>query len=136
MPRRRITARSRRSGLDSPRTRVRLTSGHDFEFLDGDCLTDEELAEAWEDLGDDLMAEHIAQHPGSRPGGFWRFDAPEPRRQVADGPEAIGPADWFGKPHVFMGQPPSDMYESEAVYVERLGLWQPGERKALASATC
>jgi hypothetical protein len=98
-------------------------------LLDGEPLEEAELAEAWAMLGDELLAEHIAKKPGSRPFGWWAFAAPEPRRQVHDGPEAIGPADWYGCPSLFKGMPPSDMYESETAYLRRLDLLTQDEKR-------
>jgi hypothetical protein len=36
----------------------------------------------WQEHGDDLLAEWIADHPGTRPWAWWRFDAPEPRHRL------------------------------------------------------
>jgi len=57
------------------------------------------LREAWEYAGESLLAEWIQTHSGTRPPGWWRFDAPEPR--------------------------PED--ETEASCLERLGLLHEGE---------
>jgi hypothetical protein len=131
MPTIRRRGKQRRSGLDSERTRYRLRTGLDSSFWDGEPLEDDELAEAWAMFGDEILAEYIAMTPGSRPFGWWLYQAPEPRQQIGDGPEPQGAADFFGCPSVFLGQPPSDMYESERDYLERLGLLTDDERKAL-----
>src|SRR5262249_344396 len=33
----------------------------------------------WKEFGAAITARHIAKHPGSRPWGWWRYDAPERR---------------------------------------------------------
>lgn len=38
------------------------------------------LREAWEFGRDQLLEEWVRDRPGTRPPGWWRFSAPEPRR--------------------------------------------------------
>jgi hypothetical protein len=128
---RRRRLQSRRTDVHSERTELRLLGGHDWEWMDGQPLSDDELRAAWDDLREELLARHIAEHPGSRPWAWWQYDTPEPRRQIGPGPEPIGDADWFGCPSKFRGIPPSGMYESEADYLERLGLLKDDERRRL-----
>jgi hypothetical protein len=116
-----------RATLDSERTREHLLTGQDWSVLDGPLLDDGALRLAWEQLRDELLAEHVAEHPGSRPWAWWRWDAPEPRRQVRPGPEPIGPPTWYGMPARYRGIPPDDMYESERAYLTRLNLLRAGE---------
>jgi len=40
------------------------------------ALTGEKESAAWEDLRDELLADWIREHAGSRPWGWWTFDAP------------------------------------------------------------
>ena len=82
---------------------------------------------AWMELRDELLPTWIEQHPGTRPYAWWRFEAPEPRRQVSPGPESLGPATSFGCPSLFRGIPHDGMFETEAEYLERLGLLTPVE---------
>jgi hypothetical protein len=148
MPRPKRRAIERRSKWDCPRTRLRLLEGHDFEFLGGPELTREELAEAWEDLAEELLEQWTVSgipddvatwiagepaRPGTRPWAWWAFDSPGPRRQVAPGPEPIGPVDWFGMPSLYRGVPPENMYEPEAIYLRRHGLLAAEERHLLAA---
>lgn len=42
--------------------------------------TVDHLRAEWSERGDELTREHIHAQPGSRPRGWWLFDAPEPRR--------------------------------------------------------
>jgi hypothetical protein len=62
-----------------------------------------ELAEIWADHGDRIVAEHVADYPGTRPRRWWEHSAPAPR----------------------------DEGESRAAYLERHALFFPGERKSL-----
>jgi hypothetical protein len=57
----------------------------------------------WEQHRDRIVAEHVAENPGTRPTRWWEFDAPEP---------------W-------------DDDESEEEYLERLGLLPSGEQERL-----
>ena len=124
----------RRETTFSERTRANLLHGHDWPMLRGEPMDDDELAEAWGVLGDELLAAFIAEQPGCRPWAWWRWQAPEPRLQINDGPEPLpGHGLWFGKPRGYTGQPPEDMFEPEAEYLERLGLLTAGEREALAA---
>jgi P27 family predicted phage terminase small subunit len=66
-----------RNSFNTPRTRDMLLSGHDFEFLDGAGLDEDDLRAAWEELREELIDEHTAEYPDSLPWGS-RFDA-EPR---------------------------------------------------------
>jgi hypothetical protein len=132
MPRVRRRAIDRREEWDCERTRERFEHGDDFEMIDGPFLGDDELAEAWEDLRDELVAEHIAQEPGTRPWAWWRWEAPEPRRQISAGPEPVlDHGLWFGKPRCYRGVPPSNMFESEADFLDRLNLLTSAERASL-----
>lgn len=130
----RVKRRRLASSSHTERTRLRLLSGHDLAFMGDDPpLDDDELAEAWTDLRDELLADFIASHPGSRPWAWWAFDAPEPRRQIAPGPAAVGPDLWFGLPRLYAAVSPHAMYESERDYLARHGLLTDGERLSLAA---
>jgi hypothetical protein len=129
---RRRRLQPRRHEIQSERTRQRLLGGHDWQFLDGPDLTEAELKAVWSELRDELLAEHVREHPGSRPWAWWYWEAPESRQQVADGPSAVGKETWFGMPRCYDGVPPDGMYESEAAYLERLGLLNKEERRRLA----
>ena len=84
MPRvKRKAHRRRRAWTDLHR--LQLLHGHDFM---GDAFGNDEAFDvdsarlAWSELRDELIAEWIAESPGSRPFGFWMFDAPEPMRRT------------------------------------------------------
>ena len=114
-----------------------------------------EMRELWEDSRDWLLAEwldpgnmpHITGYvqqdlkgPGkcTRPWAWWTFDSPEPRRQLSDGPPNSTMAeDWpgagklsYGVPYCFATVADGDIqYELQGEYLERLGLFLPGEQE-------
>jgi len=116
-----------------------------------------EARELWEKVRDELLAEWIADHPGRRPWAFWKLDATEPRRRTGGRGEAYPGYDHpcnlrAGIPYRFMLQRDADIfrsvspggreyeiydpadpprYESEASYLDRLGLLTDAERKRL-----
>ena len=68
--------------------------------------------ELWEIWGDEILEEFCESHPGLRPWGWWRFQAPEPRRKTGPGAYDI---------------------EDELAYLGRLSLLTERERSLLAS---
>ena len=76
------------------------------------------------------LAEHIAQHPGTRPFAWWELEASELRRvrsgMDAPTPHFRGPR--FGLAHDYY----ADHYETETDYLDRLDLLTPEERVALS----
>lgn len=149
----RIRRQSRRNKNEyTPHHVATLERGHDHFELFGECGSEAALAamaEAWELLGDCIMPQFVEANPGRRPWAWWRFDAPEPRRQLLSseqtGWRAIGDATWFGRPHLYEvcdchdkreGFPPLEsMYETEADYLARHGLLSDEEREALQNST-
>jgi hypothetical protein len=109
---------------------------------------------AWNELRDQLMPQWIAEHPGTRPYAWWKFDLPERRRRT-DG--VIHPFDdpvrntevelraaqhpqfrefafdlFYGKPRCLFTQDDfGATYEGELAYLDRLNLLTPEERKEL-----
>ena len=124
MPRPHRKTRSHRLPMDTFRNRQRLLTGHDWEWCDRwrSPLTDEQLRNLWFELREELLPEHIAKHPGTRPWAWWRFESTLPRLQMNDGPEPLEPPNFFGKPSAYSVMPPADMFESEADYLIRLNL--------------
>lgn len=126
-----------------------LLTGHEFVwgagFGSGDNLDRDAVAEAWEELRDELLPAYILEHPGRRPWAWWEVESPEPRRCI-EGPGAHAfrnpnaPA-WtkrlsFGKPTCWGGDDfanPS-RYESQPAYLDRHGLLDDAERLALAAS--
>jgi hypothetical protein len=64
---------------------------------------DEGIKGAWTDLRDDVLAQWQREQPGTRPWGWWCFDAPEPeRRRVGGTGEILGTPDLeFGIPRLW-----------------------------------
>ncbi len=115
-PRRR--ARARREGVDCPRLRFHLMTGRDLPVLTGPGPAGDLSAEAWAVLGAGLTAAWSRGEarradgapprgaPGTRPWGWWEYEAPGPRRPG----------------------------EAEADYLRRHGLLGADEEAALAAA--
>lgn len=120
------------SDLDD-RGRENLTTGFDWPVLDGCERTDAELREVWRQHRESLLAAWIAEHPGTRPAGWWLFDAPrEPRRRVGgvgtplkDSPLHFGMPSQFEDDYHFKDSP---RYETERDYLKRHRLLMPEER--------
>ncbi|QEH37928.1 hypothetical protein OJF2_65230 [Aquisphaera giovannonii] len=67
-------------------------------------FADDKLLPAWKGHGEQIIREWAAANPGTRPAGFWQWDAPEPRDAFREG---------------------------ETAYLERLALLLPGEAEAI-----
>jgi len=143
------------------------TVAHDAKVWEG--MT---LAEVWTEYGETVLADWIAERPGTRPSLWWLFSAPrqpvgtypgwfydgtlpQPRKRLggigtaAHEVLAYTPAFPFGVPLAWIGEgdmttwpslagraepvaaddPP--LFESQAAYLDRLGLLLPGERERL-----
>jgi hypothetical protein len=129
---------------------VKLLKGHDWPIFDDvqppPQFTEADWRAAWEELRDEIMRLHLegfgpedadvllgrdeGPQPGSRPWGWWAFDAPERRRVVAGKEHPIE-----GKPEYYFGMPNPSRglveYESQDDYLRRLGLLTPEEEAAL-----
>lgn len=96
-----------------------------FGNPDSEAPPIDELRDTWEDIGDSLLAEHLAESPGSRPWAWWEFDAPEPRKRTTPG----GPYTQYIRPAGY-GVPancdPME-FETELAYLKRLGLLTAAE---------
>jgi hypothetical protein len=102
-------------------------------------LTSDELARRWSAVRDDVLADWIAEHPGTRPHGWWLHDATAPRWWITD----TGP--WA--PRIAADRPGwrytrgiqvedamggrAEVVESEAAYLHRLGQLPSAERRRL-----
>jgi hypothetical protein len=154
MPPRRWRPRLRREALSAAMvtylTTRRLPSSQspDYDDLQFFVLTGRPgaaLEALWHEAGDELTVEWIDDHPGTRPWAWWLFTAPAPRRCLV-GRELLypirRPEDWawvwrqsWGvpalaqcRPRGYVGLP---QVESQAAYLDRLGLLGAEERGAL-----
>ena len=103
-------------------------------------------AAVWQEYGQEITAVWAAEHAGTRPWGWWQFVATAPRaclegaEYVYRGPKP-GDGAWIwkqefglpGRPQLRRpGAPPARMvFESQASYLQRLGLLLPGEAERL-----
>ncbi|MEQ1953600.1 hypothetical protein [Mesorhizobium sp. CN2-181] len=83
---------------------------HQFVFW----WTDKEVRELWERWRDELLAQWVLDNPGTRPRGWWMFDAPENR--IRTGGKGTPKFEVLGYvPHFEYGMPTSyvDQWEFE-----------------------
>jgi hypothetical protein len=155
MPRRRWRARERREGLSE--ATIALLTTRAMPLAGAPEVVDlrfyrlkhpdpgRDLMRIWRAHGGAITAAWIRENPGTRPWAWWACDAVEPRRCVA-GAELLlpvrAPGDWtwvwrqdFGvpalaqcRPRGYVGLP---AVESQAAYLDRLGLLGAEERAAL-----
>jgi hypothetical protein len=95
-----------------------------------------DLKDLWERWRGELLPAWIREHPGTRPWGWWRFDAPSHRLKVGgsgvlypDGEQVAGfalPGDGFWDEDPDPKNPP--LFESEAAFLKRHGLLDAAER--------
>jgi hypothetical protein len=135
--------------------RLQLKIGHDFGLFGGPAFGNDENLDreaalsAWEALRGEILAEHIAEHPCTRPWAWWHLEPRELRRRVdggihpcedptrdvwpqhADANGRIRP--YYGLPCVYSGDDGGSdfeaVYESVAAYLLRLDLLTKAERK-------
>ena len=97
----------------------------------------------WQENQVRFMAEWVESHPCSRPFGWWKFEAPEPRKMIggkgtrAGQKRNYGQSFKFGVPQYWLeidGKSPP-MFESQAAFLQRLGLLYDGEAKFLKENT-
>ncbi len=111
-----------------------------FRLASSSQAAQDKLREVWELHRDALMAAWVKAYPCSRPWCWWHLEAPEPRRKVGGigitMPEKYAsylphfefgiPASWYAFDH---DDPPK--FESQAAYLQRLGLLSPAEQRFL-----
>lgn len=93
----------------------------------------------WQAHKEWVVAEHVKASPGTRPRRWWQREAPEPRRRVGGKGTltsdviAVLPTWHLGIPSCWHDLDPDDppLFESEAAYLDRLGLMLPGEKGRL-----
>jgi len=83
----------------------------------------------------DYFFSSIAMPWGSRPWGWWQFEAPEPRRLLSGNPGFIlkGEDYFFGLPRLYTSAADHTTltFESQPEYLERLNLLLPGEKRKI-----
>jgi hypothetical protein len=153
-------AKVRREGFTAA-LRAQLLDSRDM-FRDGygagAALDVDAAARDWADHRDELLAFWLQDPPrwrrqhqpalldpppggaGSRPWGWWAFDAPQTLRRVLEGTVAWLPIeDWprqtsFGRPTRFEAVPERMRWEAEALYLLRHGALTDTERRQLGMA--
>jgi len=154
-----VSKRARRPSVERlhPRAREWLLTGYDWDYLCPDLgphglagfESEADAREAWFAHRDELLAEWLEREPrrsgadtrggpGTRPWGWWRFEANVPRHVTAGGaarqPElrALG---WGTEEawRAFYGRPWGSYLdvESERAYLSRHRLFLEGEEAAL-----
>ena len=121
--------------------------------------SDEHVDGLWKRHSGAVVEDWIADRPGSRPPRWWEREAPEqrqrmggtgqplhelgvaePLRLVCGLPDAWATATWWAARRLAYRLPkppglvdPADLpiFESEAAYLDRLGLFRPGERRSV-----
>ncbi len=158
MPRHRKTRGPRRKRPDSvqlsPVQREELLTGLAYPALGQGFDSDAQRRQAWQRHRDELLtywttpADPDAPRgdlgsprpggPGLRPWGWWRYDAPEPRRLVAGIGESVdGSPAAFGIPSRWRQLDGDDppRYESERDYLQRCNLVEPCDDPSRGSTT-
>lgn len=150
MPRKTRTRRTRAHYGDGHREHLRY--GHDF-FDEGfgnlPYFREDDAAEAWDVLREELLREHIAERPCTRPWAWWLFEPHEPRlcvsappRGTEDEEDPTEPDDDhgneegcrnFGIRSPYWGRDREELlFESQAHFLRRYGLLTKGEKAHLA----
>ncbi len=142
---RRYRTRQRRDDLAHLDAFGEFALTHGRDMLGGSGFGDgvDQLAEAWELHGERIAAEWVAEHPGSRPWGWWVFTHRKERPIVHPMPAEVEAAarrhhTRFGFLHAGIrhghGAPPGELWpwqEDETAYLERRGLLTAAEKAAL-----
>ena len=119
--------------------RHHLLTGCDFfddGFGNGCNFRRDDAARAWTFLRVELLLEHIADHPCTRPWAWWEFEDHPPRRVVKPKPtdfppEPARPYPW-GKPLPWWDEfCRAKWYESQAAYLRRNSLLTRAETEYL-----
>jgi len=139
MPRVRRRAKRRTCWTDAHKRALLM---HDW-FLDVFADDAAERA-AWEHLRDGLLPAWIAEHPGTRPRAWWKFDMPAgTRRERIDGEphphDQVIPGEYvdpdrrlfFGKAQRVAMRERNAEYETQGSFLERHDLLTADERRAL-----
>jgi hypothetical protein len=133
-------ARQRRGDVHAaldPQVLCELATGSRlFRRADDPQHTEASLRQAWHAIGEALTAEHARLLPGTRPHAWWRFSAPERRRQMA-GPvhTMLQPGSQvlqqyaYGRPSTHGVEDFGCVFECQCAYLRRHGLLSAGEAR-------
>lgn len=121
--------------------RWHLLTGHDYlgdAFGEGQRFRRADAARAWAELRRELLLEHIADHPCTRPWAWWEFEDHPRRRTVRMRPEdyprePARPWPWDRPCSWWQAMLDGKWYEAEAVYLARHGLLTKREAEYLAA---
>jgi len=131
----------------------RISSGQrrTGESREGERLKEEAAAwverrRDWKENREALTKTWIAENPGTRPAGWWWFDAPGPRRKASGPGRTVSAPDYaaeVGRPSLTADGCPAfhsgygfglghdePKFETQHAYLTRRKLWEPGEQKA------
>jgi hypothetical protein len=75
----------------------------------------DELAALWESHSERIVADHVADYPGTRPARFWQYDATEPRRRLG-GAGTTAAKVFRSKPTYSLGLPTIWVTEEQVRY--------------------
>jgi hypothetical protein len=112
----------------------------DFAFGNGSQFREDDAADAWEVLREEILREHITEAPCTRPWAWWAFEPHEPRLcidAVREEPEADEDAEEdaslrFGIRSPYWGRSREELtFESQAHYLRRYRLLTKAERAYL-----
>jgi hypothetical protein len=131
---------------------------NDLEYAIVQPPTGKRTSDLWAQYGPEIISWWAKEQPGTRPQTWWKFSAPEPRRRVggvgSTKSEICGDPEYiaaYGLPNPANFVLPEDLawlpwrehagsavdyddppkFESQAAYLSRLELLQPGENKRL-----
>lgn len=149
MPRKTRTRRCR--ALYSDDHKDHLRTGCDFfdcGFGTGALFREDDAADAWDVLREEILREHLLEHPCTRPWAWWAFEEHEPRLCVSSPPRGTENADepdepddeegdedgrrQFGIRSPYYGRDRVELlFESQAHYLRRYGLLTKAEKAYL-----
>lgn len=135
MPRKPRLKRHPRGWTDEHRLVLQHGSDY-FEVFGSDSQQAHTLKrKAWLELGKEILQDWIAEHPGSRPWGWWEFQTPQGGRREClsgthphDDPQNDLPREsHFGTPRYLRPEDMEAQFETQREFLERLQQLRPSE---------
>lgn len=125
--------RKRKENELSEDMRFDLESG--FTLFGDPAFEDEDdRRKLWKTFRETIMGEWVRERPGSRPDGWWSFEASEPRRLLSGRLEPLNDRLHQGTPAQFYPEETPIVYESETAYLDRLDLLSEEEKSLLGGS--